>query len=64
MDIDLDALREDLKCECYGSFFGAGIGGAIIESFNVDHASPSELLEMAYRWGIDVKEYEIEDAIL
>lgn len=29
MDIDVDKLREDLKQECYGAFFGAGIGGRI-----------------------------------
>ena len=59
MNIDLETLREDLKQECCGAFFGAGIGGALIESFDADHASPSELLAMARRWGIDVRKYEI-----
>lgn len=59
MNLDLDALREDLKQECYGAFFGASIGGALIESFDVDRASLSELLEMTRRWGIDLRRYEI-----
>lgn len=59
MSIDFDALREDLKRECYGASFGAGIGGTLIESFDADRASPPDLLAMACRWGIDVRKYEI-----
>lgn len=59
MEIDLDALREDLKRECYGAFFGAGIGEALMESYDVDCASPYELMEMAHRWGVNLEEYKI-----
>lgn len=59
MCIDLQALRVDMQQECYGAFFGAGIGGALIESIDVDRAAPSELIEIACRWGVDPSEYEI-----
>lgn len=57
--IDLDALREDMKQDCYGAFFGAGFGGALIESFDIDDASPEELVEMAQDKGIDLRKYQV-----
>ncbi len=59
MQIDIERLREDLKQECYGAFFGGGFGGALIESFDVEHASPQKLVEMAREKGIDLRKYEI-----
>ena len=59
MQIDIERLREDLKQECYGTFFGGGFGGVLIESFDVEHASPQKLVEMARENGIDLGEYEI-----
>lgn len=47
MTIDIDALREDLKQECYGAFCGGGFDGALIESFDIEDASPEELARMA-----------------
>ena len=57
--IDLDALREGMKQECYGAFFGAGFGGALIESFDIDDASPEELVKMAQDMGIDLRNYQV-----
>ena len=57
--IDLDALREDMKQDCYGAFFGAGFGGALIESFDIEDASPEELVEMATDQGIDLRKYQV-----
>ena len=57
--IDLDALREDLKQECYGAFFGAGFGGALIESFDIEEATPEELVKMAADQGIDLRKYQV-----
>ncbi len=57
--IDLDALREDMKRDCYGAFFGAGFGGALIESFDIEDASPEELVEMAQDKGIDLRKYQV-----
>ncbi len=60
MQIDIERLREDLKQECYGAFFGGGFGGALMESFDVEHASPQKLVEMARDMGIDLRNYERE----
>ena len=40
MTIDIEKLRKDLKQECYGAFFVSGFGGALMESFDLDRASP------------------------
>ncbi len=55
--IDFFRLKEDLINECYGAFFGAGCGGALIESFDIDSMSPEELLEIAERQGVDIEKY-------
>ena len=36
MTIDIESLREDLKNNCLGAFYGAGFGGALIELFTID----------------------------
>ena len=59
MLIDVDALREAIKNECYVAAFGGGFGAALMESFDVDSASPQELVAMAQRWGIDVSRFEV-----
>lgn len=57
--IDVDELRNDLRNECLGAFFGGGFGGALVESFDVDRASPEELVEMAQRQGINLRRYQM-----
>ena len=59
MSIDIEKLRETLKQDCYGAFFGGGFGGALVESFDLKRASPEELVEIAERKGIDLSKYEI-----
>ena len=59
--IDIDKLREDLKQECYGAYFGGGFGGALMESFNIESASPQKLIEIAERKGIDLRKYAVDD---
>ncbi len=59
MSIDIEKLRETLKQECYGAFFGGGYGGALIEAGDVERASPEDLIEMAERNGIDLMKYKI-----
>jgi len=54
MSIDIEKLRETLKQECYGAFFGGGFGGALVESFDLERASPEELIELALERGIDL----------
>lgn len=57
MTIDIEALREELKQECYGAFFGGGFGEALMESFDLERASPEELVEIAEEKGIDFRKY-------
>lgn len=59
MIIDVDELREDMKQDCYGAFFGGGFGGALMESFDVDSASPEQLVEMAREQEIDLEDYQV-----
>ena len=60
MIIDVDELREDMKHDCYGAFFGGGFGGALMEASDIESASPDELVRIAQRKGIDLSKYEIE----
>ena len=58
--IDIEQLREDLKQEALGAFFGGGFGGALMEASDIDHASDQELVDMAERQGIDLRDYQME----
>ena len=55
--IDIEKLREDMKDDCLGAYFGGGFGAALIESFDVEKASPEELVKMAQNNGIDLRRY-------
>ena len=55
--IDVDKLRDDMRGECIGAYFGGGFGGALIESFDIDRATPEQLVEMAQSQGIDLRRY-------
>ncbi len=57
MTIDIDKLREDLKKESYGAFFGGGFGGALMEAFDIETASPEKIVEMAQEQGVDLRKY-------
>lgn len=59
MTIDIEKLREDLKEECLGAFYGGGFGGALMESFDIEDASPEELVDMARENGIDLRRYKV-----
>ncbi len=62
MKINIERLRKDMKQDCYGAYFGGGFGGALIESFDVEKASPGKLVEMAKsKRGIDLSDYEEDD---
>lgn len=58
MAIDVNRLRNDMKNECLGAYFGGGFGGALVESFDVDKATQEELVEMAQRKGINLRKYQ------
>lgn len=57
--IDVDKLRSDMLNDSYGVFFGGGFGGALIEAGDVERASPDELVEMARRWNLDLRDYQV-----
>ena len=62
MKIDIEKLREDMKQDCYGAYFGGGFGGALVESFDVEKASPEKLIEIAKnKRGINLSDYEEDD---
>ena len=44
--------------ECYGAFFGGGFGGALVESFDLEGASPEELVAVALDKEIDLSKYQ------
>lgn len=57
MDIDVDALRRDLK-DYYGSAMCSGFPMAVVELSQVESASPQELVELSQRAGFDLCDYE------
>lgn len=57
--IDVDRLRDAIREECFGAYFGGGYGAALIESFDVDRATPEQLVKMAQSQGIDLRRYQV-----
>ena len=57
--IDVEKLRNDMKKECYGAYFVGGYGGALIESFDIDRATPEKLIEKAKKQGFDLRKYGV-----
>ena len=57
MIVNIEKLRDELKQDCYAAYFGGRFGGASMESFDIENASPQELIEIARDKGIDLNEY-------
>ena len=57
--IDVDKLRDDMKSECMGAFFGGGFGAALIEAGDIECATPRELVDMAQRQGVNLRNYQV-----
>lgn len=57
--IDIKRLREDLRSEDLGAYFGGGFGGALMETFDLDSATPEELLQIAQDNGVDLRRYVV-----
>ena len=55
--IDIERLREDLRSEDLGAYFGGGFGGALMGAFDIDSATPEELVRIAQDRGVDLQEY-------
>lgn len=57
-NIDIRRLREDMKDECMGAFFGGGIGPAILDYGDIEDANPQKLIEIAQRYGYNLNKYK------
>ena len=60
LTIDIDSLREDLRDDELEAFYGGGFGGALMESFDIDRATPEELVQIAQDRGIDLRRYMMD----
>lgn len=58
--IDTRRLREDLRNEDLGAYLGGGFGGALMEAFDIDIATPEELIQIAQDRGVDLGKYVID----
>lgn len=59
MIINVDSLRRDMQEESLAAFFGGGIGGTLIESFEIENASDEELIQMALDNGVRIEDYQV-----
>ena len=59
--IDIEKLRDDLKMNCYGAFYEGGFGGALIQSFDLEQASPQTLIKIAQDYGVNLEQYQTEE---
>ncbi len=56
--IDFERLRRDLADDRYAGAF-AGLPAMMMEAWEIEDASESELLDMARREGLDPEDYEL-----
>ena len=63
-DIDVDALRHDMKEEAMGAFFIGGFGGALLEASDIDDMSDEGVIEKAKRDGIIRLFYFLDSGII
>lgn len=59
--IDIESLREDLRSEDLGAYFGGGFGGALMEAYDIENATPEELVKIAQDRGVDLRRYVIDE---
>ena len=59
--IDIELLREDLRSEDLGAYFGGGFGGALMEAYDIENATPEELVKIAQDRGVDLRRYVIDE---
>lgn len=57
--IDVDKLRNDMKNDSLGAFFGGGFGGALFQTMDIGKASDEKLVEIALQAGIDLRKYQV-----
>ena len=59
--IDIQCLREDLRNEDLGAYLEGGFGGALMEAFDIDIATPEELIRIAQDRGVDLRKYVTDE---
>ena len=59
--IDIEKLRDDLKMNCYGAFYEGGFGGALIQSFDLEQASPQTLIKIAQDYDVNLEQYQTDE---
>ncbi|WP_022761925.1 hypothetical protein [Butyrivibrio sp. AD3002] len=57
--IDIERLRKDIEGEAISAFYAGGYGAALVESFDIKHASANELIDAAKKMGISIERYRI-----
>lgn len=57
--IDIDRLRNDLMSENLAGYFGAGLGGMLIEAMDIQKMSSEELVQLAQNQGIELRKYQV-----
>ena len=57
--VDVDRLRNDLKNESLGAFYGGRFGGALAEAGDIEMAPAEELVKMAQQKDIDLGKYQV-----
>ena len=58
-NLDIERLKQDMLNDCYGAFYGAGFGGAMYSSFEIERAEGQELVDMAEAMGYNLMPYVI-----
>ena len=58
--IDIERLREDLRSEDLGAYWGGGFGGALMEASDLDRATPEELMQISQDRGFDLRRYVMQ----
>lgn len=61
MTIDIEKLRETLKQDLQGAYFGGGFGAALMEAMDMDRASPEDLVRLAGEKGLDLGRFQIPE---
>lgn len=56
MELDLSRLKDDLE-NYYGTATRCGLPMAVVELSQLESASPQQLVELARRAGLDLRDY-------
>ena len=60
MTIDIEKLRETLKQDLQGAYFGGGFGAALMEAMDLDRASPEDLVRLSRERGLNLRLFQLQ----